>query len=237
MSTLEEFEKLNLSIEIMRKEIKRHNKNELSWLKSKLETLLSSKQFSEKAKIYYKLNLKDINKIENQEGEEFCVSFSRSTVVFQYYPNKNYTGDFFSLVIKKNKIKDFYYTNLKLFGTYLTKQEEVSMKVYFLKEVINTLVDYFLDEIDRYVQLNFNELINEMVKIENYFNHKTTNRIIKIRDLKLGDYFLYDNEEYFYVDKPCCDSFNFFIAYNIKQKKVEYFKGYVDVIKIEKLRK
>ena len=28
MSTLEEFEKLNLSIEIMRKEIKRHNKNE-----------------------------------------------------------------------------------------------------------------------------------------------------------------------------------------------------------------
>ena len=57
MSTLEEFEKLNLSIKIMKKEIKKYNKDEASYLKSKLEDLLSSKKFSEKVKTYYKLNL------------------------------------------------------------------------------------------------------------------------------------------------------------------------------------
>lgn len=71
------------------------------------------------------------------------------------------------MVIKRNKVKDIYYTHLKLFETYLTKHQEVSMKVYFLKEVINTLVDYVLEEMDRYIQLKFIELVNEMVKIEN----------------------------------------------------------------------
>ena len=36
MSTLEEFEKLNLSIKIMKKEIKKYNKDEASYLKSRI---------------------------------------------------------------------------------------------------------------------------------------------------------------------------------------------------------
>lgn len=167
MSTLEEFEKLNLSIKIMKKEIKKYNKDEASYLKSKLEDLLSSKKFSEKVKIYYKLNLKNIDKIDSKNNSCFCFSFSYNTTVFKYYPDKHCMGDYFSLVIKRNKVKDIYYTHLELFGTYLTKHQEVSMKVYFLKEVINTLVDYVLEEMDRYIQLKFIELVNEMVKIEN----------------------------------------------------------------------
>lgn len=230
MSTLENFTKLNLSIKSMRKEIKKQKKDELSWLKSELENLLSSKQFSEKSKIYYKLNLRDIDKIETRKEEAFYFSFSRNAVVFQYYPDKKYMGDFFSLVVKKNKIKDFYYINLTLFGTYLTKKEEVSMKIYFIKEVIDTLVDYVLDDMDKYMQLDFSDLVNEVAEIKN--THQSKNKVVKVKDLKLGDIFLFEDEKYLYIDKPRCNSFKFHTVFNMKEKTVDYFKGYVNVVKI-----